>query len=287
MRGRVTWPNLVNHHITGHLVFVLVSTEWVTMCPAIDNSASCEIHAVICFLHAKNTDAVEIHHELCAVYGQNVMSEGTVRRCCRMFKDGRANKRSWWRAKWLAICSEWWSCSKCWPKNMNIWKTVIHNFRTFTWICTNVLYEIITVKLVYHKFCATCVPKMLTGVHKMQRMVSALTFLEWYHKEYDEFLNHIIWVTGDKTWLLSVNVETRELSKQWMHTHPPNKPKKFKQTLSAKNLMWAVFRDRKGVPMVEFMQQGTTMSQVYCEMPKKKNCVEPFRTKGMECWHTV
>jgi hypothetical protein len=32
--------------------------------------------------------AVEIRHELCAVYGQTVMSEGTVRQWCRMFKNG-------------------------------------------------------------------------------------------------------------------------------------------------------------------------------------------------------
>jgi transposase len=32
---------------------------------------------------------MEIHHELCAaVYGQSVMSEGTVRQWCRMFEDG-------------------------------------------------------------------------------------------------------------------------------------------------------------------------------------------------------
>jgi hypothetical protein len=30
-----------------------------------------------------------------------------------------------------------------------------------------------------------------------------------------------------------VNIETKEQSKQWMHTHSPNNPKKFKQTLSA------------------------------------------------------
>jgi hypothetical protein len=45
----------------------------------VDNPASCEIHAVICFLHAKNMSAVEIHLELYMVYSQNVMSEGTVR----------------------------------------------------------------------------------------------------------------------------------------------------------------------------------------------------------------
>jgi hypothetical protein len=59
------------------------------MCPVIDNPTNCEIHTVICFLHTKNMSAVEMHRELCtAVYSQDVMSEGTVRQWCRMFKDG-------------------------------------------------------------------------------------------------------------------------------------------------------------------------------------------------------
>jgi hypothetical protein len=37
---------LLNHHITGHLVFVLFSTECIMMCPVIENAASCEIRAV-------------------------------------------------------------------------------------------------------------------------------------------------------------------------------------------------------------------------------------------------
>jgi hypothetical protein len=49
------------------------------MCPAVDDPSSCEIRAVISFIHAKNMRAAEIHRELCAVYGQNVMGEGTVR----------------------------------------------------------------------------------------------------------------------------------------------------------------------------------------------------------------
>jgi hypothetical protein len=44
---------LANHHVTGHLVFVLVSTEWDMMCPAIDNPASCEMRAVIRFFTLK------------------------------------------------------------------------------------------------------------------------------------------------------------------------------------------------------------------------------------------
>jgi hypothetical protein len=46
----------------------------------------------------------------------------------------------------------------------------------FPKIAHTVLYKIITIRLSYHKFCTKWVPKMLTGVHNMQRMASALTF---------------------------------------------------------------------------------------------------------------
>jgi hypothetical protein len=41
-----------------------------------------------------------------------------------------------------------------------------------------ILYEILSDRLGYHKFCARWVPKMLMGAYKTQRMTSALTFLK-------------------------------------------------------------------------------------------------------------
>jgi len=61
--------------------------------------------------------------------------------------------------------------------------------------------------------------------------------------EGDEFLDRI--VTGDKAWVQFVNAGSKEQSKQWMHIHSPNKPKKFKQTLSNKKIMATVFWDHK------------------------------------------
>jgi hypothetical protein len=91
--------------------------------------------------------------------------------------------------------------------------------------------------------CATRVPKILTGAHKTQIIASALIFLERHQKDGYEFLNHIVRVTGDETWVSFVNVETKEQSKQWMH--------------------------RKEALMVEFTQQWTTItSEVYCETLK-------------------
>jgi hypothetical protein len=108
---------------------------------------------------------------------------------------------------------------------------------------------------------------------KCREWLRLWTFLDRYHKDGDEFLNHVVRETGDETWVSVLNGETKKQSKQWMHTHSPKKSKKFKQTLSARKLMATVFCDRKGVLMVEFMQQRTTTSDVNCETLKK--CVGP------------
>jgi hypothetical protein len=50
-------------------------------------------------------------------------------------------------------------------------------------------------------------------------MASALTFLERYHGDGDDFLDHIVCVTRDETWVSFLNVEIKEQSKQSMHTY--------------------------------------------------------------------
>jgi hypothetical protein len=79
-----------------------------------------------------------------------------------------------------------------------------------------------------------------------------------------------------------VNVEIKEQSKQWMHTHSPNKPENFEQMSDIQKADGNCFLDRKGVLMVEFMQQGTTItSEVYCEAPKKLHRAIQNKRRGM------
>jgi hypothetical protein len=64
----------------------------------------------------------------------------------------------------------------------------------FPQISPILLYEIMTVRLGCHnKFCERRVPKMIAVVHKTQRMTSVFVdFLEQYHKDGNQFLNHIM-----------------------------------------------------------------------------------------------
>jgi hypothetical protein len=104
-----------------------------------------------------------------------------------------------------------------------MWKAAHHNLKKlsyeFSQVSHTLLCEIMT-RLGYHyKFCGRWVPKMLMGVHKTQRIDLALTFLERYHKDGNEFLRHTVWGTGYETLVSLVNVETKEQLKQWMHVH--------------------------------------------------------------------
>jgi len=61
------------------------------MFKTIEGAADCEIRSVISFLNARNVLPSEIHHQICLVYGDNVMSDGMVRKWVRVFNEGREN----------------------------------------------------------------------------------------------------------------------------------------------------------------------------------------------------
>jgi len=50
------------------------------MCKTIEGAVDCEIRSVISFFNTRNVLPSEIHHQICQVYGDNVMSDGMVRK---------------------------------------------------------------------------------------------------------------------------------------------------------------------------------------------------------------
>ncbi|GFU47161.1 histone-lysine N-methyltransferase SETMAR [Trichonephila clavipes] len=88
---------------------------------------------------------------------------------------------------------------------------------------------------------------MLTKEHKTKRLGNALSFLEEYSNERNDFLSHI--VAGDETWVAYVTTESKQQSMEWRHSSSPRKVK-VKQTISAQKIMCTVFWDRMGVVLL-------------------------------------
>jgi hypothetical protein len=96
------------------------------------------------------------------------MNEGTIRQWGRVFKDGWTNVHNEERSGWSSVVSG----ELVQNVDQNICErqhfAILELSCEFPQISWSVLYEIITVGLGCHKFCAKWVPKMLTGTHKTE-----------------------------------------------------------------------------------------------------------------------
>jgi len=191
------------------------------------------------------------------------MSDSMVQRWCRQFESVRDNVHD----------DKGSGCSSVVTPDLvqqievkirkNTCFTITDLAEFFPNVSRKTVHRIVTKNPHFWKLCARWVLKNLTPEHKMKRIGSALSFLERYEKDGDEFLTHI--VTGDETWVSHVTPESKQQSMQWCHTSSPTK-KKFKQTFSARKIMCMVFWDHYGVLLLDYHPNGQTINaQVYCD----------------------
>ncbi|KAJ4438847.1 hypothetical protein ANN_14800 [Periplaneta americana] len=157
--------------------------QWSEMEALIPSPAACEVRSVIKFFNAQSIALIEIHRQLCQVYGSNIMSKQMVRRWCRQFSEGRQSVHDEERSGRPSLIND---------DRLELVRQCIMEDRRFTitelsshfpQISRSLLHEIVTKHLLFKKVCARWVPKNLTPEHKMQRLEAALTFLQRYHDD--------------------------------------------------------------------------------------------------------
>jgi hypothetical protein len=113
-KGRIAYY-LVNHHVTSHVVFVLVSAvRYVVLQPII--SLAWKFVLLSAFFTLKTW----VLRKSSLIFGQNVMSERTVGHGQTVLLEEQCSG-------WSDICSEL-LCSRSWQKNL--WKMELQYFRT-------------------------------------------------------------------------------------------------------------------------------------------------------------
>ena len=206
----------------------------VRMAKLIENPAACEIRSVIRFLNAKNTKPVDIHRQICEVYGENAMSDSMVRRWVQQFNEGCDQVHDDERTGCPSLVNEELVRAVEEVLKENHRFTISDLSSKFPQISRSLLHEIVSEKLNFRKLCARWVPKTLTEQHKKQRQGSVLNFLTHYNKDGDDFLSKI--VTGDETWVAYETPESKRQSMEWRHTLSPVKTK-AKQILTPRKIM--------------------------------------------------
>jgi len=126
---------------------------------------------------------------------------------------------------------------------------------------------------------------MLTEGHNLKQQASTLDFLTQYSEKGENFLSHV--VTGNDTWVSHEAPKSKQQFMEWRHTSSPTKTK-FKQTTSTRNIMCTTFWDRKGILLVDFLPEGSTINAgVCCNTLQKSHCMIQNKRCGMLRWGVV
>jgi len=106
------------------------------------------------------------HHQICQVYGDNVMNDGMVRKWVRMFNEGGENVHDEAQSRCLFLVND--DLVRKVNKRVRDDRcfTISDLSLHFPQISRTLLCDIVSSHLGYRKVCARWVPKMLTDEHK-------------------------------------------------------------------------------------------------------------------------
>ncbi|GBM88764.1 hypothetical protein AVEN_185711-1 [Araneus ventricosus] len=116
-----------------------------------DPIADCEVRSVIRFLNAKKVKPAEIHRQLVEIYGENVITDGMVRKWVRQFNDGRTNVHDEARSGRHSVVNDGLVAKVNEKIRENRRFTIRTLFDEFPQISKTVLHEIATNRLNYRK----------------------------------------------------------------------------------------------------------------------------------------
>ncbi|GBN30090.1 hypothetical protein AVEN_132069-1 [Araneus ventricosus] len=132
------------------------------MFKTIADPADCEVRSVVIrFLNAKKVKPAEIHRQLVEIYGENVITDGMVRKWIRQFNDGRTNVHDEARSGRPSDVNDGLVAKVNEKIRENRRFTIRMLFDEFPQISKTVLHEIVTNRLNYRKLCSVGFRKCL------------------------------------------------------------------------------------------------------------------------------
>ena len=122
------------------------------------------------------------------------------------------------------------------------------------------VHQILTQDLDMRKVCVKMVPKNLTTEQKANRRDVCLDLMDRLEREPEFFSRDI---TGDESWVLEYDTETKRQSREW-HTANSPRPKKARMSKSKiKSMLISFFFDSRGIVHKEFVPSGQTVNQTF------------------------
>lgn len=210
-----------------------------------------------CFKLGKS--ATETYEMIKKVYGEDAMSRSRVFEWFARFKAGRESTEDDERTGRPR--------SSRMDENIERVQTLVKQDRRMTIamiaetlnLSVGSVFTIMTGDLKKRKLCARFVPHSLTREQKEQRVAACEDLIAKADQD-PNFLQNI--VTGDESWCLEYDPETKRQSAEW--TSPGKKrPMKVRASKSRTKTMLITFFDGRGIIHREFLRQGSTVTGAF------------------------
>lgn len=219
-----------------------------------------ELRSVIKFFVLKQLSPREIYEEITAVLGQDSVSYSTIKKWAAHFKCGRSSTEDETRSGRPSTSVTDENIARAEAIVNSDRRVTVHFVAEKIGVSFGSAERILTSSLGMRKVSARWVPRMLTPEQKQKRVQVSEELLGRYVADPAKFIMQL--VTQDETWIHHFDPESKQQSMQWKHlTSPP--PKKFKVIASAGKVMASVFWDSDGIIMIDYLENGKTITGDY------------------------
>ncbi len=210
-----------------------------------------------CFKLGKS--ATETYEMIKSAYGDDAMSRSRVFEWFARFKAGRESTEDDERSGR--------PCSSRNQETVERVQALVRSDRRMTVkmiaeslnLSVGSVFTIMTEDLKMRKLCARFVPHSLTVDQKEHRISSSQDFIAMADGD-SNFLRSI--VTGDESWCLEYDPETKRQSSEWTSPKKP-RPMKVRASKSKTKTMLITFFDCRGIIHREFLRQGSTVTGAF------------------------
>ena len=216
--------------------------------------------AIIWFLWKEGARPIDIVNRLSAVFGNSACSQRTIYRWIDHFKNGRETLQDDLRSGRPNTSTNGLLIQLVKEMILQDRRVTVREISSQLSISVGSTEEIIHDYLGLNKISARWVPRLLTMVHKQNRVKACKANRKLLKAYGEDFWDRLI--TVDETWLPFFNPETKQQSKQWRKPQE-GAPTKAMAVPSVSKVMITVFWDCEGIILIDYLPRGATINAEY------------------------
>lgn len=219
---------------------------------------------------------VDIHREVCDIYGEGQMSHRSICRWVAKFKTGQQQVKDATRPGRPATTTTKSNIEKIRNMLNKDARYTVRDLARLTNLSLARVHGILKKHLQLRKINARWIPHLLTDEQKRTRVANAKKLLKMYPKYNKKAFDNF--VTGDETWVYYFEPKRKCSNRIWA-TKNAKRPSIAKRQRTVKKVLYVIFFDNKGPVMQIPVPKGRTVTAKFYKNVVLKNLKSCYKRR--------